>query len=433
MREELARIVSSKRTRGIALLIGLWACIALALFLVREILLPFLLAVFLAYLLAPLVRRMEHLRIRGRSLSPIAATLVVYVVLCTLLALLGRAVVPQIVREVGKLGRMSSQAVARISDEAPSWPDRVARVLERYEIPVRFVWGEKDLNQSHPALPAPELPGVDVVTGAPDQELRSIAFEVDLKKELSGYVAEFTDLLGSGVRLAVVQLQSLVRNMIGFVFKTFLVLMMTAFLLGDPERVKRFIFSLIPINDRAIFDGLLARIDTGLSGVVRGQIMICLINGLLTLLGLLLLGVPLPFVLAGVATVLSLIPIFGSIISTIPIVAVALTVSLPRALLALLWIIAIHLLESNFLNPKVMGDSARIHPVIVILALLVGEHFYGLVGALFAVPITSILLTLFRFLLQRADALQNEASAASLPSTPTGQPPAPDAPPAPGG
>ena len=165
---------------------------------------------------------------------------------------------------------------------------------------------------------------------------------------------------------------------------------------------------------------------------MRGQVIICLLNGGLTLAGLLLLGVPLPFVLAGLATILSLIPIFGSIISTIPVVAVALTESLPRTLLALLWIIAIHLLESNVFNPKIMGDAARIHPVVVILALLVGEHYYGLIGALFAVPIASILLTLLKFALQRADALQSEANVEPIRAPSEVQPTAPAAPQTPG-
>ena len=51
-----------------------------------------------------------------------------------------------------------------------------------------------------------------------------------------------------------------------------------------------------------------------------------------------------------------------------------------------LWIIFIHLVEANFLNPKIMGDAAKIHPVLVVMSLLIGEHFFGLWGALLAVP-----------------------------------------------
>jgi predicted PurR-regulated permease PerM len=94
--------------------------------------------------------------------------------------------------------------------------------------------------------------------------------------------------------------------------------------------------------------------------------------------------------------VMSLVPIFGSILSSIPIVAVGLTDGFGTGMGILAWIIGIHLLEANLLNPKIMGDSARIHPVLVIFALVAGEHFYGMVGALFAVPITSVGLALFK-------------------------------------
>ena len=72
------------------------------------------------------------------------------------------------------------------------------------------------------------------------------------------------------------------------------------------------------------------------------------------------------------------------------------------------WIAGIHLLEANFLNPKIIGDSAHIHPVVVVFALLVGEQSAGLPGALFAVPIASVLVTFFKFFHRRA--LQTEAT-----------------------
>jgi predicted PurR-regulated permease PerM len=102
---------------------------------------------------------------------------------------------------------------------------------------------------------------------------------------------------------------------------------------------------------------------------------------------------------------MSLIPIFGSILSSVPIVAIALISSgsfdIRQGLLVLVWICGIHLLEANFLNPKIMGDAAKIHPVLVVFALIAGEHGYGLVGALFAVPVASIIQTIFSYYRRR--------------------------------
>jgi predicted PurR-regulated permease PerM len=102
------------------------------------------------------------------------------------------------------------------------------------------------------------------------------------------------------------------------------------------------------------------------------------------------------------------VPIFGSILSTIPIVVVGLSSGLTTAVLAVLWIIGIHLLEANLLNPKIMGDAAKIHPVLVVLALVIGEHYGGLAGALFAVPVTSVLVTVWKAARGRAMRLDEE-------------------------
>jgi predicted PurR-regulated permease PerM len=188
-----------------------------------------------------------------------------------------------------------------------------------------------------------------------------------------------------------------------------LVFMITGFLLVDSERIKKFFLNMIPQNDRKSFENFLSRLDQRLSGVVRGQLTICLINAILTLIGLLIFNINFAFILATIAGILSLVPIFGSIISTIPIVLVALTSSPITALAALLWVIGIHTLEANFLNPKIMGDSAKIHPILIILSLVAGERFYGMIGALLAVPIMSIIVTIFMSILSRAKHIEGLA------------------------
>jgi predicted PurR-regulated permease PerM len=59
------------------------------------------------------------------------------------------------------------------------------------------------------------------------------------------------------------------------------------------------------------------------------------------------------------------------------------------------WILGIHQLEANLLNPKIIGDAAKLHPVLVVMSLVAGEHFYGLAGALLAVPALSLAQSIF--------------------------------------
>ncbi len=172
-------------------------------------------------------------------------------------------------------------------------------------------------------------------------------------------------------------------------------LMLAAYLMLTREKIIRFFTLLMRPSARVDFTHFLARMDRGLSGVVRGQLTISLINGCLSAVGFAIVGLKYWPVMALVATVFSLIPIFGSIASAIPAVALGLTQSLGTAVFVLVWIVGIHQLEANVLNPKIMGDAAKIHPVLVIFSLLVGEHFFHIVGALLAVPCMSIAQTLF--------------------------------------
>ncbi len=200
--------------------------------------------------------------------------------------------------------------------------------------------------------------------------------------------------------------QALITGVIKGVFTFFLVLMIGAFMLIDMEKVHAFLRSLFPPNVRADYDVIIIGIDRGLSGVIRGQLLICLVNGILTYIGLLIFDVKYALILAFVAAAMSLIPIFGSILSTIPIVLAALVsgdsgLDFVRGIAAVLWILGIHFIEANVLNPKIIGTAAKIHPVLVIFSLFFGEHTYGLVGALLAVPVLSAIQVVFMFLYRK--------------------------------
>lgn len=219
-----------------------------------------------------------------------------------------------------------------------------------------------------------------------------------------GFGAAFTDsiddaLQSSGNEVSeVLRLgQKLVTKLVAALIGIFVTFMVAAFISMDVPRIVSFATSLFPPEDAPAVMRLLTRLNQGLSGVIRGQLAICVINAILTGIGLLLLDVKFALLLAVIAGVMSLIPIFGTILSTIPCVLLALTQGLGAAVLVVVWIIVIHFIEANILQPKIMGSTARIHPAVVILALLAGEHAMGVIGALVAVPIASVLQSLLFF------------------------------------
>jgi predicted PurR-regulated permease PerM len=225
---------------------------------------------------------------------------------------------------------------------------------------------------------------------------------VDLERLLEGLIARVSGFLQESLGNIVAVSRAVVGGFLAAVFMLFFILMVAAFFSIDSVKVRRYWQSLVPPEHLSDVEELTRRIDRSLAGVVRGQVTICLVNGVLTLLGLWIFGVKFAFLLATVATVLSLIPIFGAIISSVPIVIIGLSQSWKVGLGMLAWILGIHALEAYFLNPKIMGSAARIHPVVVAFALIAGERTFGLVGALFAVPMAAIVVGCFEFARQKA-------------------------------
>ncbi|WP_338046561.1 AI-2E family transporter [Polyangium spumosum] len=179
------------------------------------------------------------------------------------------------------------------------------------------------------------------------------------------------------------------------IFNLFMTLMLAGYIILTHEKILAFFRDLWDPTSHHTFDRFMRRLDRGLSGVVRGQLLICLVNGVLSAIGFWLFHLKYWPILSILAAVMSLIPIFGSILSSIPAVLIGLTQSPMTAFGVLAWIVGIHQLEANFLNPKIIGDAAKIHPVLVVFSLLVGEHFFQITGALFAVPCMSIAQTIF--------------------------------------
>ena len=207
-------------------------------------------------------------------------------------------------------------------------------------------------------------------------------------------------------------LRDLVAGVSRAIFVFFITLMLAAYTMLTRERILAFFRSLVRASRRPSFDALIVRIDSGLSGVVRGQLVICGINGVLSAVGFAIVGLKYWPVMALVSALFSLVPIFGSIASAVPAIAVALTQGVGTAAFVLAWILGIHQLEANVLNPKIMGDAAKIHPVLVIFSLLAGEHFFRVPGALLAVPTMSIAQSVFLHLndVTRSDASERPAS-----------------------
>jgi len=379
---------SRRSLRRRALLLGsLWLTLLVLGAVFRSALLPLVGAALIAYLVAPLARRLERVTVAGRSPPRAAAILLIYAAFFGVVYLFAVAIVPQLYRE---LTRISGNAVSFAQSLNP---ERIQKMAENTEdwfaqrgIPV--------------ALSERALEGTD--SEAESNARPAWSVQVDLERLMRNLAGRFSGIVRDNVGNLVEVTRSVVTGVFAGIFTFFMMLFLAAYLAIDAAAIRAYVWTLVPPEWFSDVQGLAERIDRSLAGVVRGQVTICLVNGTLTLVGLVLFGVKFAFLLATIATLLSLIPIFGTIISSVPIVTVGLSQSWRTGLGMLLWIIGIHVLEAYVLNPKIMGSAARIHPIVVVLALLAGERSYGLVGALVAVPVAAILVACFDFVRQRA-------------------------------
>ena len=130
---------------------------------------------------------------------------------------------------------------------------------------------------------------------------------------------------------------------------------------------------------------------TSRSKSARGWAVSCCLIGTSSAIGLGLIGVPFFYVLAVISGVGELVPVVGPILSAIPAVAIAATVSLKKVLLVIVFFIVQQQFENHVLVPKIMQRQVGISPVTVIVALLVGGKLLGILGAILAVPTAAIL------------------------------------------
>jgi predicted PurR-regulated permease PerM len=396
-----------------ALIVLVWA---------HQILLPFIFASLIAYILAPIVRWMSEREDGSRRMPRALAIIACYLVFIAAIVGFLFLLVPRMAKDLQRIGKEAPGLYKKANEE---WTPEIARWLEGRFPSLRAPRKSADDAPIVPEVPKPPMTAV-IVTPLPDGSFalqitpggveiqptqnggyRLVPNETEpepqtLEQKLRGFMANAI----AGLRSKVDDLVRFGRDLVGAVivgiFTFFLILMIAAFMLIDVEKVHAFLRSLFPRDFRDDYDIIIRGIDRGLSGVIRGQLLICLINGVLTFVGITIFSVKYGLILAVVAAVMSLIPIFGSILSSIPIVFSALVsgdtgLNVFGAIAMLAWIVGIHLLEANFLNPKIIGTSAKIHPVLVVFALVLGEKAYGLTGALLAVPVLSMTQVLFLY------------------------------------
>lgn len=322
---------------------------------VLDVLSPFIIAFAIAYVLDPLVDRLED-----RGWSRKGAIGFVAVVSVLLLVLVVIVVVPAFIGQLHDLGprlRLYGDRLGEGLASAATW------LRDEAGLP----------------LPA-DVEGF--------RELRTRALEgVDWQR----IAATGAAWVGSAVSGGAVVLATLL-NLV-------LIPILTVYLLADIDPIKDRLADLVPARLRGRVLEPLAEVDRALAGFVRGQLTVAAFLAVFYMVGLFASRAPLGLVIGAFAGAVSFIPYLGLILGLVP--ALLLT-SLEHGVISwnVLGVVATfviaQLVEGNLITPRIMGRSVGLHPVLVIVAVVAGGTFFGLSGLLLGVPAAAAAMVFVR-------------------------------------
>lgn len=182
-----------------------------------------------------------------------------------------------------------------------------------------------------------------------------------------------------------------IGSTINMLFVAFIVPFLAFYILKDFQLIEKTALAIVPKTHRKQTVKLLIDIDTALGNYIRGQLLVCVIIGVLAYIGYWIVGMPYPLLLASVVAVFNIIPYLGPFFGAAPAIIMASTISIKMVILVAIVNLTVQILEGNVISPQVVGRTLHLHPLFIIFALLVGGEIAGIVGLILAVPVFAVM------------------------------------------
>jgi predicted PurR-regulated permease PerM len=326
--------------------LGLWV-----LYRLRSVLLLLVLAVFFAYLVAPMVHVLRRpISARGRSfMLPLPLAIgVIYVAIFGSLAVAGVLLLPVLNREIAELAQATPSYLARVEDQWRVWQ-------ASYQLRV---------------LPGALREAVDraVHQGVTAGEMYVTA---DLLPRIGGWLMSLLGLM--------------------------LVPILAFFLLKDAQLLRDLALQMLPRGRLRKRGGVfLDELNETLAACTRAQVTACLFIGVVCTSAFMVIGVPYAMVLGIAAGVLEFIPLAGPLAIGLLAVGVASFHSVAQAIVVLLFLVVLRVVQDYVVYPKIVCKGIQMHPLAVILAILCGAAVGGLMGVFLAIPAVAVLTVTYR-------------------------------------
>lgn len=201
----------------------------------------------------------------------------------------------------------------------------------------------------------------------------------------------------SGKLMAIGQhLTSLMTGVVNVVTGALLIVALALFLAWNPYQYERGLLSLFPKKMRPRLNEVTSRIGSALWYWCRGQGISMIIIGVLTGLGLWLIGMKFALILGLIAGVFQIIPFVGPILSSIPGITLALAVSPSQAIYVAAIYLGVQLVESHIITPMVQQSEASLPPLVTLIATVAFGMVFGPLGLIIATPLALVILVIYR-------------------------------------
>lgn len=306
-----------------------------------SIFVPFIIALFISYLLNPLIKLLERWNIHR-----VLAIAIIYVLFFSTLLFLFYVNFPRLIEQLEEMN------------------EHIPQLLSMYE---QFIIQIYTSTSFLPEIAHDKL--TDLI----------VQFETKLTRQIEQTLAKLV-------------------NMDQFIITVSLIPVIVFYMLKDVRTLRKKFAYYVPkryVRKVRTFTSLL---DESLGGYIRGQLTVATIVALITYVIYFTIDLPYALVFALFMGLMNIIPYFGPIIGMIPALFVAATYSWKLTSIVIVATLFVQTVEGSFLSPYIMGKSVRLHPLWIIFALLAGGKIGGFLGLLLAVPVMTMIRALYEYI-----------------------------------
>lgn len=324
------------------------------LWILRNVLLPFIIGFILAYVLYPPVVWLENKlprKDRWKGVKRVFLIILVYLIFIAIIGIIGYITIPAVIRSITDFFTNLPQIIPNITDTFQRWTDSM-----RQRLP-------------------PEA-----------------------QNQIDTYLNNLMGTVGSALQSGLLRGLSIISAGFGLIVGFLTLPVFVFYLLKDAEKLKAGFYSGLSGWNAEQARNIVGIIQEVLGKYIRVQLLLGLAVGILAFIGLMVLRIPFAPALALWAGLAETVPVLGPWIGGVPVVIITLATEPSKTIWVVVLYFAIQLVENVFLAPRIASQGYHIHPALILILIVVGGHLAGIWGVVLIVPLVATLAKLFSYI-----------------------------------